>query len=112
MNILILTGKLKENPTLKNSVARATIVSGKQYFNIVAFGKITDELIKFKANNYVIIQGEWQVSKFDGKTYYQCVVNEISAMEKPQPTNVLDNSEIIEDSQEEINDLPDDDLPF
>ena len=119
MNIIIITGKLKEDITLKNNVAMGTIISDKEYYDLVAFGNNASELANFKKNQFVVIQGALSKRKYNDKYYYRIVVSSIELFGKTEtPIDmVLDNSEIIsDDTIVEANtdsiEVSDDELPF
>lgn len=120
MNIIVMTGKLKDDIELKDSgIAVGTIISEGSYFDIVAFKDKATELAYFTKDQLVMVQGELQKKKYKDKYYYKIVVRDIQRFEQTEkPSEILDNSEIIEDNQEITGAnldslvLDDDDTPF
>ena len=127
MNLIIMVGKLTKDFEDKNGVMVGTIADGKSYYDLVAFGFKTDLVKDFKKGQLVIVQGELRKNKYNDRYYYKIAISEIALFQYQQTSGseILDNSEIIEDNPplnvpipdiQEGNtdglDIPDDDLPF
>ena len=111
MNIIILTGYFKAKPNFKNNVAFGTLKSEKMFINFVGFGDTANEIVKYNANQLLLIQGSLKMSKYNEEWKPQIEIHSIKALETEIPQSLDDVATLESGNLDEV-DLPDDDLPF
>jgi single-stranded DNA-binding protein len=126
MNLLVLSGNLTRDFTMKGSVAKSCLaLQGRRivmYVDLVAFNKGAENCVKYNhKGDLVVVEGSLDISRYNDKNYISCVVNKITTLSAKQPNGetpieTTDNfGELDEPSDIEIDtvdDVADDDLPF
>lgn len=124
MNQVILIGRLTNDFSVKNNIARSTIAvakdygDGTDYIDITAFGKTADYCSKYsRKGDLISVVGSWNTYKDkEKKTHHSCTIKEFKLLVKSKDEEVgesyIDNDLFEDDEDDDDIDEQNLDLPF
>lgn len=123
MNSVVFLAIMQDKVANKGSLAKFSLYSDKQYFDLVIFNKkVIEASINIPKGAWVIVEAKLQKSKYNGKSYTQIVATDIRQTNIKTEQEMFDSEEtftnygddlpISDDNNAKLNDVADDDLPF
>ncbi len=126
MNSVVFLAIMQDKVANKGSLAKFSLYSDKQYFDLVIFNKnVIEKSINIPKGAWVIVEAKLQKSKYNGKSYTQIVATDIRRTNIKTEEEMFDSEEtqetltsygddlpISDDNSVKLNDVADDDLPF